>query len=121
MTEAKPDPKTRSSFLPIMLLVVGLVVCAGLVAWFAPLVECEACLGLRSFNFQEWKAILAPTGGCRFVPGGQWKCEWCEEAGRTTLWRRLIEKPPEDIDLRSPQVLGLESVYRILESRQSTP
>ena len=41
MTKAKPDPKHRSAFLPIMLLVVGLVVVAGVVVVFVPLVECE--------------------------------------------------------------------------------
>ena len=40
------EKKSRSAFLPIMLLVVGSVVCAGVVLAFVPMATCTICYGL---------------------------------------------------------------------------
>ena len=41
--QSKPDPKPRSAFLPVMLILVGLVICAGVVFTFVPIATCPQC------------------------------------------------------------------------------
>ena len=79
-------PKPRSAFIPIMLLIVGVVICAGVVLAFVPLVECDICLGMGSFtesppDFNGWYA---------------WTCDWCSERGVLTLFRKLTGNPDTD-------------------------
>ena len=107
------NPKPRSSFLPIMLLIVGLVVCAAVVVAFVPMVECENCLGLGHITQEELQ------GQTNKHVLGEWKWEWCEEAGRTTFWRKLFEDPPEadPLDFTKPAHV----VRKFLENRKRTP
>ena len=58
MTTAKP----RSSFLPILLLIVGVVICAGAVLLFKPMVECEVCLGAQNVTFHEYTIVQLENG-----------------------------------------------------------
>ena len=86
-----PDPKERSAFLPIMLLVVGLVVIAGVVLAFVLTVDCEACEGLGTLDYDAW-------GGRRWSePQIVWACYWCQGKGSITLYRMLIENPDDEL------------------------
>ena len=99
MTDARPDSKPRSAFLPILLLVVGFVICAGMTV-FVPLVDCDVCLGVGSLSGYEF-TILNPTTPLDDARN-LWSiiCEWCDETGKTTLWTKLYKTPPKYIDLR---------------------
>ena len=122
MPDATPDPKPRSAFLTVMLLVVCVGVVVGVVA-FVPVGECEACLGVRSFTFKEWVEIhRTETGGCAFVGGGRVMCEWCGKAGKTTLWQKLMRAPPKNIDTWTPPLdfrIPPLDLRKILENRRS--
>ena len=88
-----PEQERRFSFLPIMLLIVGLVVVAGVVLVFVPVVECEACVGIGKAAGVEWgrvefKTDVQPKGG--FWP---WTCSYCSGRGVITLLRNHTEKP----------------------------
>ena len=69
------DPKPRSAFLPIMLLVAGVVVCAVvLVVVFVPLAECPVL---------EWHEYTQ-NGEPRVMP-----CSLCFDSGKVpflSLW-----------------------------------
>ena len=65
MTEAKPTPKPRSAFLPVLLIVVGLVIVAGVVVAFVPLVECDVCVGLGNVTHG---GVLSPPDQAPVYP-----------------------------------------------------
>ena len=60
------DPKPRSSFLLIMLIIVGLLVCSGLVLVFVPIVECRDCGGSGSMgvDLMESPPVSEGCGRC---------------------------------------------------------
>ena len=58
MTETKPDPKPRSAFMPIMLIVVGLVIAVGVVVRYVPFFKCEACVGLGTISRGEERIVF---------------------------------------------------------------
>ena len=79
MTESKP----RFSFLPVMLLLVGMVLCAVVVVAFVPLVQCGYCKGEGFLDPDRFPGISLP-----------YKCEVCsacEATGRRTLYARWFK------------------------------
>ena len=118
MTEAKPAPKPRSSFVPVMLIVVGLVVCAGVVVVaFVPLVECGGCMGIGSLSKGDFEHMFPNPGP--FYTEDSWECEWCEAEGRTTLWRKVADEPTPGVDLRGNANWGQFRASR--REQHSTP
>ena len=110
MTEKKP----RSSFLPIMLLIVGVVVVAGVVVAFVPLIDCEGCLGVGSATAAEWEGVLgvAEDDG---ISMGPITCDVCSGGGSTTLLVTIAEEPDA---VMSSFLFVWEEIRR---NRQSTP
>ena len=93
------EPKPHSSFLPIMLLMVGLVVVAGVVLAIVPLVECEACAGVATLTYEDcqileqmWDLPGPYADVLYFVR----RCDWCQGQGETTLWLKASLDPTED-------------------------
>ena len=121
-----PTPKPRSAFLPIMLIIVGLVVCAGVVA-SVPLVECGVCLGVGGFTRGEFVTLIYQDRDVPIEVMGihltQARidekisvCDWFAEKGRISLFRKWVMKKtnPGWRDY-------VETDRRIRENRQSTP
>ena len=90
MTEAKPTPKERSTFVPIIfgVLVVGLFMFATLV----PTIECK----LYEYKNAEYENYLKTHNieikGSALLPG----CHECEGRGRIpiwNLWHWKVESP----------------------------
>ena len=93
MTEPNPTPKPRSAFLPVMLVVVGLAIVAGVVLVFVPMVECEVCLGAQNVTFHEYTTVQLENGLSRpfrgagepFDPGDSDKTQQDIKGGRNGL------------------------------------
>ena len=123
MTETKPDPKPRSAFLPIMLLVVGLLLVAGVVlVAFVPLKECEWCSGIgivtlseRSRVSEELYPYAVPNTG-RTEDDLAWRCAHCQSVGRMTFYEAWNKSLPEGL---RPFYLGHEGFLFIKQLRES--
>ena len=114
------DPKPRSAFLPIMLLIVALVICAGVVVAFVPLVECDPCYGLGSVSLDDLQAYEDSTGsGGEGVPRYRegWSCRFCSGSGRVTLRAVWLNEIPE----REPAVAEEAEFYKRRKARSSYP
>ena len=108
------DPKPRSSFLPILLLIVGLVVCAGVgVAVFVPMVECEECSGIGKVTAKDAVLLESVTGA---QPSGS-PCTWCKGPGRTSLRKYVFEDPPDRLQNYVPK----EAILKFIEMRKDQP
>ena len=88
-------PRTRSSFVPMLLIGVGALVCVGLVAMYVPIMECDVCMGLvlvtNAEGWEGWPSEMHPD----FEPNGTyWACDRCDEKGKITLSRRLFDRHP---------------------------
>ena len=122
MTEAKPDPKPRSSFLPIFLVTVGLVVCLALVGSVVLMRDCAYCLGLAQFTDSEFQLLngdLNPNP-VSYPFEERFDCDECSGTGRMTLFFRYY------FDFRYPrgEPEGEERQLRareIMQSRNPTP
>ena len=108
----------RSAFLPILLLIVGVVVCVGLVLAFVPLMECESCAGVVTLSLEEWNS-LNPTMLVIGKYGPAYACDWCERTGTTSLLRKVFQEPPEDNDLR--RYFEVNVLRTFVKARLSTP
>ena len=78
------DPKTRSSFIPIMLIVVGLMVGVGILV-FAPLWTCNICEGTGQVTVRGLDPLTLEYTG--YV--GAMSCWICTKGRRyslITLW-----------------------------------
>ena len=124
MTEVRPTPKTRSAFLPIMLVVMGLVIVAGAVVAFVPLVECNGCFGAGYISWSEFEQLF-PNIGIQIVLEPAWSCVWCVSTGQITVWRKVTENPPDDDRHLSQKYSGVRNlenrVQEIIARRSSTP
>ena len=109
------DPKPRSSFLPILLIVVCLVIVAGVVLAFVPLVECEGCIGIGAITTRDQTEEVAEDGSDISASREVfWTCEVCSGKGSVTMLRSLKKFPP---------LLSFERLHfeRIKKNRQATP
>ena len=122
MTEAKPEPKRRSSFLSIMLLVVGLVIVAGVVLMFVPLLECRSCHGLGSYTHREWAIHICEMHDQEFneadltgidLDSIEGQCHRCNGDTKMTLVRMWQRKA-----FRGP---GESSIWRRARELRTTP
>ena len=68
-------PKPRSSFLPLLLIIVGLVICVGVVVAFVPLVACPHS-GRNPYHEYAKKGLV--------VSDAAW-CNVCSDNGKLTL------------------------------------
>ncbi len=96
-----------------MLLVVGLVICGGVVLVFVPWVECDTCFGVGAATRNEWDSL----SGQPFSPiysGDTWTCGYCSGRGVITLFRRQTEEPGIDKFFK-------DELKQIVRNRQSTP
>ena len=132
MTEAKPDPKPRSAFMPILLLVVGLVIVAGVVLVYVPIFTCDQCAGLRMMTYAEIIEARVPSisdyyfDQFRYSSATRddiaWACGWCHKTGKLKLYMWLTSKDPD-----SPRKKGEVGpngqllLERVIEARQSSP
>ena len=117
------EKKSRSAFVPILLLVVGVVVCAGVALPFAPIVECVDCQGLGFLFFKELDVEseknaeeLADlrTGSPDLI------CVNCSASGKISAIRRW--ELSEDPTLRMWYLyISKEDVGLIKQNRQSNP
>ena len=91
------NPKPRSYFLPIMLLVVGLVICVGVVLVFMPVVECHNCFGLGTLTAEDLAAYLVPkfqVDGNRITISQGYTCEVCLGKGKLPLYQKWVSEQP---------------------------
>ena len=97
-------PKPRSAFLPVMLIVVGLVIVAGVVVFYVPVMECEACFGAGIISEEEEiEALVLMRNERSYIESlvtEPWQCMWCMETGKTTVLRKYTEDPPVGLDFR---------------------
>ena len=100
-----------------MLLIVGLVVCAGGVLVFVPLVECEACVGVGTLSFQELERLSTIHPVIAILESYE-ECGWCEMTGTTTGLRGTTCEPEPFLDLT--MIFSEESLREILLQRKST-
>ena len=127
MTDAMPDPKSRSSFMPIMLLVVGLVVVAGVVVACVPMVECNVCWGVLRLTVYEVVSLdpVHVRAALEDLPREYWVCRWCSGEGKVNAITRLFKEPSPSIMPTFPthrgDVIDREHAKVILKARQSTP
>ena len=85
-SEQMTEAKTRSSYLPLLLIVIGLVVCVAVVTWL-PLVKCAGCLGLGGVTLEEHCITLTRDAGLGVHLA--WDISWEEYrdwAGDAALW-----------------------------------
>jgi len=116
MTESKPDPKPRSAFMPILLIVVGLVICAGVVVAFVPLVDCEGCVGVGTATAAEWHAVVGWDEEDEPYSGPDiFLCGACFNTGSATLHVKLSREPDGHVGEY------VEVWEEIKQNRQSTP
>ena len=111
-------PKPRSAFLPIMLLVLGLVF-LGVLLVRVPLVDCVVCQGLGTVTKADIKIVnnrrdrLTADDNEVFL-----NCWYCLQTGRITLVKRVLEKPSAHNDLN---IFEKEFYRQIKRNRQSIP
>ena len=101
-----------------MLILVGVVICAGVVLVFVPMVECEACGGLGTLSREEVPALFE-TRTWRIYYATYWPCNWCKGSGETTALRKVLEDLPNHLDLRKE--FGEYALRHIQDNRKSTP
>ena len=83
-----PNPKPRSYFLPIMLIVVGFVICAGLVLVFVPTVQCNVCAGIGTYR----EDLPNFSSGLGLSSQIERTCIWCSGRGSIRLLQRMTGK-----------------------------
>ena len=116
------EKKSSSAFLPILLLVVGVVIVAGVVFWFVPLVKCDYCLGVGMLTHREIPLIQEDDYMYRTFPPDRdpdldkifWKCDWCSGKTRIALARRWGQGEP-GLKLEPYE---MDSLRRALELRE---
>ena len=118
MTEAKPDSKPRSAFLPIMLIVVT---CVGLVVAFVPLVECDNCLGAGNLTAKEQDYLY---GRCDTPPASTpddilngTQCHKCKSKGIIAIMPGVFLPAPADLGFEPYRT----RIRAIKVARQSSP
>ena len=125
------DPKHRSAFLPIMLLVVGLVICLGIVLMFVPLVECGFCMGLGNFTYlEDLESKTGPGEGNGIIQrmdrvnalleDTSYTCERCLGRTKTSLYQNWRKHPMKQKIWIDPD-LTRSKWEKIRSLRQSTP
>ena len=119
-----PEPKTRSSFLPFLFIIVAVVICAGVVVVFTPLVECDVCLGVGTVTVKEGYALAEDQHKESPDLGDDmerifWRCKWCTGTSRISLSRNWGKDISECIRLSEED--RKVQLRRIRELRESTP
>ena len=114
MSEVTPDRKPRSSFLPILLLVVVLVIVAGIVVVFVPMVECGGCVGVGTLSAQEIHGEESARVH-RDLP-----CFWCKGTGKETAWQNVTAEYHTNFD-SFVNYYGEAYLRDVLKNRKSTP
>ena len=126
MAEPTPDSKPRSAFLPIMLLIVGLL---GVVGGLAPVMECSSCRGLGFITVEEIQEHVNPGMEGDFLEIARLgkmepedlyqQCEYCNASGLISIYKRVTIDDATNLTL----VIDLDedTARQILEARQSTP
>ena len=127
MTEPKPDPKPHSAFMPVMLLIVGLLVVAAAAVAFEPLFECRGCRGLGKLTYRD-----ATDGGLTLSDHlrkkavedpdePMWICEWCLGIGKLSAFYLLSNNFPATTYMDATAPGNDELRDRVLQNRKSTP
>ena len=108
MTDSNPVPKHRSAFVKVMLIAVGLVIVAGVVFVFVPLVECNACFGVGALADQEYQQCIRETSPESEIDvatelefeltQGPFHCSWCSQAGVVSAYHRWVDYYPQSGD-----------------------
>ena len=112
------DPKKRSLFLPIMLIVVGLMVVAGVVFVFVPMVKCGYCNGLGYLTEEENAGILGGSSW-ELDDVDKWECEYCLASGMVNL-RQNWESEGLSLGQFTPiTFMAEEDAKRIKRNRRS--
>lgn len=90
--ETMPHREAKSAFLSLLFILVGLVISAGIVLAFVPLVECFVCTGNPRYQVPPARSENSP-----FI---ELTCGFCEGRGRVSLraqwfmsetWREYFE------------------------------
>ena len=127
VVRAMPDPKPRSSYLPMLLIIVGLVVCAGVVLAIVPVMECKACNGLGYVTMGELRDYGDPKTAAavedsfdeddmdRILAG---QCSYCADSGHLSFYENSFIDEGER-GFYGDHMLSVADLRRILEARQS--
>ena len=123
-----PDKPGRSAFLPLLFIIVGLVVCAGVVLVFVPMVECNVCLGGGTCTVKEYLLDYAEREGFVYDEIKEpdvneemalWYCRWCSGKSKIPLFQRWgMEIPVSD---RSWEIEQIIRCSRRGDLKNSTP
>ena len=119
------DPKMRSSFLPVLLIVAGLLVCGIMVLALVPLVECIGCSGLGYLTEQD-RAALDDDNPRESVSDSHskgdslsWECEYCTASGKITAIQRW--EMGEGVPTSFVTFMSGEDIEQIKRNRRATP
>ena len=120
MTEKKP----RSSFLPVLFLVVVATV---LVLAFVPMVECDVCIGVGQWTGREFGTASHDVDTIPYygVPANydpdepEPPCPWCKGKARIPVYKKSVMEKPEDI--KAMQADNAWIFQRIVKNRHSIP
>ena len=121
MTEKKP----RSAFLPILLILVGVVVCAGVVLAFVPISKCDVCLGVGKILNHEVD-LFSRSNSDESRDSVVFRCNRCSSVGRIGLYLKWFEwRPLEDGIYYSwedeERLVTEEQFLLVMENRQPNP
>ena len=96
-------PKPRSAFLPVMLIIVGMVVFTGLVLVFVPLVQRQTCVGMGLENWESSLDSLELEEVNSWKQANEWiapevlqGCTFCNKSGKVPCFRKWRDMPYVD-------------------------
>ena len=108
--------KTRSNFLPTILIVVAVVICAGVVMAFLPIMDCTACLGVGTITVEEMWVIYQMKPDLTPPNTAYQTCANCDGVGKVSLSKQapmeltaLLGKNEEYMQVRQLRDQGTNS------------
>ena len=94
-SEPMTESKSRSPFLTILFIFVGVVICAALVVAFVPVVSCDWCKGVGWMTNGEVLILSGRTADASDKSAYNWICRWCSGNCRRTLFRTWFKPLPD--------------------------
>ena len=116
------EPKERSAFLPVMLLVLSLLALFILGSLLLPILECNQCAGLGEVLASEIAAVtMAPQLGNESPPHEPrivLQCSRCDTGGRLTLAEEIFPRRPPPYYVVITDLLSGNQILKIKKMRE---